>query len=324
MFLEISKEPRDLAMMTVEPLGPKLSSIDPPQHTPLLSDAWDSDQVVIQRMDLSAWEGSDKFCVLLHNILTPEECFHLVDLSERKGYEPALVNAGGNNQVRIDDVRNNDRCMHDDPQLVEEIWQRILLATSQKDRHIHQSLVHAPWINERNQRRNNGKVVQAVGLNERMRYLRYDPGTFFAPHYDGSYVRSKEAGVERSGEQSFVTFQLYLNEDFKGGATRFMSRDAIYDSQEDSEDEPEHDATSASWFSFLTPPRRKKARADSVKIVPRTGSVLLFQHDCLHEGARVRAGRKYAVRTDVMYTARGPGWEYSKQPIIARQFDDLY
>eukprot|EP01032_Pedospumella_encystans_P011645 gene11645-13531_t len=326
MFLEISKEPRDIAMMKVESLGPKMECIDPPRHSPLLSNAWDPSHVTIQRMDLSAWEGSDKFCVVLHNILTPEECAHLIDLSERKGYGPALVNVGNNNQVRLEDTRNNERCMHDDPQLVEEIWQRVLFATAQQDSSVHHSIVHVPWINERNQRRNNGKIVQAVGLNERMRYLRYDPGTFFAPHYDGSYVRAKEAGVERSGEQSFVTFQLYLNEDFKGGSTRFMSQDAIYhgDDTQDSDEETADDTKSASWFSFRTPPRRKKARGDSIKVVPRTGSVLLFQHDCLHEGARVRTGRKYAVRTDVMYTARGPGLEYAKQPIIARQFDDLY
>jgi Rps23 Pro-64 3,4-dihydroxylase Tpa1-like proline 4-hydroxylase len=103
-------------------------------------------------------------------------------------------------------------------------------------------------------------VWTATGLNERMRFLRYDAGTFFAPHEDDSFVRGHE--------RSFMTMMLYLNEGFDGGSTRFLS-----------EEEP-----------------HKK-----YDVIPRTGSILLFQHDCLHEGAMVETGRKYAIRTDVMY-----------------------
>ena len=35
-----------------------------------------------------------------------------------------------------------------------------------------------------------GDVQFAVqGINERMRFLKYDPGEFFASHYDGHYMR---------------------------------------------------------------------------------------------------------------------------------------
>ena len=34
---------------------------------------------------------------------------------------------------------------------------------------------------------------------------------------------------------------------------------------------------------------------------PRAGDVLIFTHPVLHEGCRVTRGRKYVVRTDVMY-----------------------
>lgn len=33
------------------------------------------------------------------------------------------------------------------------------------------------------------------------------------------------------------------------------------------------------------------------------GSVLIYQHDILHEDSAVLSGRKYALRTDVMYSA---------------------
>ena len=51
---------------------------------------------------------------------------------------------------------------------------------------------------------------------------------------------------------------------------------------------------------------------DGHEIVPRTGSVLLFEHQCYHEGATLEQGRKYVVRSDLMYTDKGPGHEYSK------------
>ncbi|CAF5129734.1 unnamed protein product, partial [Rotaria sp. Silwood1] len=56
-----------------------------------------------------------------------------------------------------------------------------------------------------------------LGLNERLRFLRYDPGQYFEPHMDGEFHRN-----DGSNEQSFITIQLYLNEGYKGGATTFV------------------------------------------------------------------------------------------------------
>ena len=39
----------------------------------------------------------------------------------------------------------------------------------------------------------------------RLRFLRYNPGQYFKPHFDGMYERT-------NGERSFITLQLYLNE----------------------------------------------------------------------------------------------------------------
>jgi hypothetical protein len=123
--------------------------------------------------------------------------------------------------------------------------------------------------------------------------------------------------VERYGEQSFITFQLYLNDDFKGGATRFISE---YDAYSESCAEEQEDGMFA--FQRAQKPHHSAPLGNSV--MPRTGSVLLFQHDCCHEGAKLLAGRKYAIRSDVMYTTQGPGREYAVRPIMARHFDDLY
>jgi hypothetical protein len=55
---------------------------------------------------------------------------------------------------------------------------------------------------------------EAIGLNERWRFYRYEPGQTFKMHFDGSVKRD-------NGERSQVTFMIYLNQDSEGGETRF-------------------------------------------------------------------------------------------------------
>ena len=324
----INREEKDAMMMKMGGgLGPKL--LHPVHRVPLLNNtAWDFNNVTINHVDVSSWEESEKFCMVLNNVLTKEECQQLIDCSEHKGYQPALVNIGRGKQKFMPDIRNNDRCIYDDPALMEQIWQRILKALSEKDKTAAMSLLDAPWAQKKFQTRTNhtNKVFHAVGLNERMRFLRYDPGTYFASHYDGSYVRECEGGMDRVGERSFVTFQLYLNEGFEGGATRF--RPIYLDEEEDDYDVEDETCTS---FTFARSKNRSTCATPSasaptgVDVIPRTGSVLLFQHDCCHQGSRVRSGRKYAIRSDVMYTTKGTGLQYANKPIIARQLlEDLY
>lgn len=284
-------------------------------HTPMLSDEWNPSFTSVTKIDLLHWKGPDKFCVVLHNILSIEECQHLIELSERRGYQKALRNG---------DVgqKNLDRCMYDDSKLTEQVWQRILKATAEKDRAAQNSLVHVPWINERHQKRNTGKVFSAVGLNERVCFERHDPGAFQAPHCDSPCVRNMEAGVERYGEQSFISFQLFLNDDFEGGATRFVPQEhGDCDCGESAENDTLEDGVGG---IILHASKRARTKPKSVDVAPRTGSVVMYQHDCLHQNAVVRSGRQYLLRSDLMYTSQGPGMEYSRMPIMARQLDDLY
>lgn len=106
-------------------------------------------------------------------------------------------------------------------------------------------------------------------LNERLRFLRYDTGDYFQPHMDGCYEHP--SGHPKAGDCSFMTFQLYLNEGFSGGSTRVFTK----------RDSPQY-----------------------TDVVPKTGSVFLFEHRMMHSGEPVTEGRKYAVRTDIMFTRR--------------------
>lgn len=87
---------------------------------------------------------------------------------------------------------------------------------------------------------------------------------FYRYEYGQQFKRHMDGPFRRSeDERSWVTAIIYLNDDFDGGATQFIDP-----------------------FEM---------------IYPVTGSLLLFKHRQLHQGDPVTKGRKYVLRTDVMY-----------------------
>lgn len=173
---------------------------------------------------------------LIDGFLSAAECSDWIARSESSGYEQASISTAVGQRI-AKDVRNNDRLIWDDPELAIAWWRRA------------QSFIPRSF-----------GVWHALGFNERFRFYRYRPGQRFAQHLDGSFQRS-------ATESSWMTFMVYLNDDFTGGTTRF-----------DLAHEP-----------------------DPVDIVPKAGSALVFMHDRLHTGSEVLSGVKYVLRTDIMF-----------------------
>ncbi|MEO8703774.1 MAG: 2OG-Fe(II) oxygenase [Kofleriaceae bacterium] len=172
----------------------------------------------------------------VENFLDPEECARYIAISESGGFDDAPISTSQGPMMRPE-IRNNARVVVDDTALAAALWPRLA--------------PHVPPVIERG---------TPVGLNERFRFYRYDPGQTFAWHHDGYYARP-------SGERSQLTFMIYLNDGFAGGETNF---DLSY--------------------------------PGTVSVVPKAGMALLFVHHLRHEGARIHSGRKYVLRSDVMYT----------------------
>jgi predicted 2-oxoglutarate/Fe(II)-dependent dioxygenase YbiX len=166
--------------------------------------------------------------------LSAEECAFHISASEQLGYEAATINTR-KGAVRDAGVRDNDRVIYDDVGLAALLWLRL------RD--------YLPRFLD-------GR--QAVGLNERFRFYRYEQGQRFAGHVDGVYRRS-------SGEESRLTLMLYLNDDFEGGETAFLN----------------------------------------ATVKPERGTALVFRHELFHEGREVTRGRKYVLRSDVMFNPPG-------------------
>lgn len=82
----------------------------------------------------------------------------------------------------------------------------------------------------------------------------------------------KHKNLQRTVLRSFTT-QVYLNGDgLEGGETTFFADEGN----------------------------------EQCKICPSAGLVVLFDHDILHEGSPVRQGRKYVIRSDIMYSCPAP------------------
>ena len=206
---------------------------------------------------------------LIHHLFSSDECAHLIRLAEEAGFDNATVEGPGGKQITCRDIRCCGRCMIDDVELADSIFERVLNAI-RGTQPFEEKVMHAPWVSSSSSvasaqdvKFDEGRIT-AVGLNERLRFIKYTKGHFFAPHQDIAFTRGPEFG-ERAGETSHITVQIYLNDKFKGGTTRFVCGKRFFDVQ------------------------------------PRKGSVLVFDHNLLHEGSLVTKGQKYSVRTDIMF-----------------------
>ncbi len=172
-----------------------------------------------------------KEAFLIENFLSEQECSDYLNLYEGEKFEEAKISIHGS-QVMNKGVRNNDRLLFFDQQLADHLWMKVKDFVPDKI-----------------------GFYKAIGLNEMFRVYKYSNGQRFKMHRDGSYERNEQ-------ESSFLSFLIYLNDDFQGGETEF----------------------------------RKIAT-----VVPKKGMALVFMHHLRHEGKEVLSGTKYVLRTDIMY-----------------------
>jgi len=151
-------------------------------------------------------------------------------------------------------------------------------------------------------------VWRPIGLNEQLRFERYEAGGYFREHCDSCYQRSED-------ERSLMTCMFHLEGDLDGGREKFLDieRDVPYEEQV------------------------QPAPADAVvaTVEPEPGMCLLFfQPGFLHQGEELKSGTKHVVRTDVMFRVeagtrpkRTPeqieGYALFRKALKADQEDDI-
>jgi WD40 repeat protein len=172
--------------------------------------------------------------------LSADECSGWISRATAKGFEPMGERYPGG-------YRDNDRLVLDHPAWAAELFRRLehLLPVEHLDAE--------------------GERWRLRGLNSRFRFCRYRGGQSFTRHQDGAWTSP-------SGERSWLTCQLYLNDasEFEGGETRFYAG-------------------------------RSPEAALDISVTPEAGMALVFDHQHWHDGAPVPRGTKYVMRTDVMF-----------------------
>lgn len=127
---------------------------------------------------------------LIEDVLSASVCAALIARIESEGMSQATIHRGSHHEVNTS-IRNNDRLIFDDDALAAALWPRLQPAVPMR---LEEAI--------------------AVGLNERFRAYRYAQGQYFAPHFDGCFVRNPL-------ESSCVTVILYLSDGCRGGETYF-------------------------------------------------------------------------------------------------------
>ena len=235
-----------------------VAPLRPPRQTSIetfeLSAATQSARDVPGRID----RGYTK---VVDGVLTTGDAAVLIRLAAQQGYKVATIKGQTQSPAARQKAlkkRNGLRCMVNAPRLVDQIFDRL-----------------RPFLPAR-KRDGNGAEWRLVGLNERLRFLKYNPGMFFNQHPDGAHP-SRHAVPRRS----FITLLLYLNEGYAGGHTTIWN------------------ATGGQYGPWT---KRNGKRADpGVAVPPRIGMALVHDHILLHESPELRVGVKHVIRTDVMY-----------------------
>ena len=185
-------------------------------------------------------ELSSRTCIVIDNLLTPDDVDRLYTSAVSSAeWKAAQVHVGGGCEVLMTDYRNSDRIILDSHDLARWLFEKVQPHLPPHAISIpnapHHARIHSPAYKEAKDKSNevvegvegvdgteakskpNPKVKEPVAkcarLNERLRFLRYQKGMFFNPHYDGQYWTPDKKEV------SYYTLQVYLSGDENEGTS---------------------------------------------------------------------------------------------------------
>ena len=199
----------------------------------------------------------------LLDVLTPDECSRLVEMTETMGYL-------GDAAVTLPrSIRHNDNATWiADDETNRIIWERCAQALQDEEGIL------------------GGR--RALGINSRFRFYRYGPGDYFGPHTDGAWPGSRIIDGELVANAyhdrySMLSMLLFLSDAYEGGATQFLV------SRSDPS-RPSRGHSDANLVSVRTP-------LGGALCFPHGHHPL----HCMHSSQQIVSGHKYIIRTDVLF-----------------------
>jgi hypothetical protein len=214
----------------------------------------------------------------IKNIFTPDECNYLIQIAENAGFNPSPPSGGGHGQTPRTGARTSQFYVKDDTEIANKIWDRLKSYVPKNLR----SIKEVPYMNSVTK----GDEYKPIGVNDHIRFYKYDPGQFILKHDDYRMSRFRyDKNEDQYYEQmSFLTIVIYLNEDFSDGCTKFWTK---Y-SQEGVK----------SHCRFI---RDIEFTEADLTITPETGKAVIHDHMVQHEGESPRKSTKYILRTDILH-----------------------
>ncbi|EFC49496.1 predicted protein [Naegleria gruberi] len=284
-----------------------------------------------------AYKNVDHLFVL-NELLHPDECCQILSIEKKQKKQLDEVKSLSKDFESIQaeyppEYRNSSRIIYNDKELAQRLWRRM-------KKHLVRYTFVRPYGLD------NGGHWIPVGVNECFRMSKYEPGNYFKPHVDGQFVRNTD-------ERSVYTLLIYLNEDFTGGETRFLtvvnnveegqgldsSKKVKKLSRSDKKMAKKKFAKEATKLNRFNDNPEKSLKENSTlqfkhlcSVSPKIGSAAIFNHDLYHEGCPVTNGIKYILRTEIMFKRvdsnsvvknKNDTKLYNQVMAILKQSDDL-
>lgn len=182
---------------------------------------------------------------VIPHFLSAEECQKLIDLCEVESFKTLP-------ETSLASHRTNTRILVTNSALATSLYDRVESFLPKEIKY-------------------EGEAWKLFGVNEHLRFCKYEKGQFFDKHIDGHLTFDNSTG-ELKERQSFFTLMVYLNDVLEGagGRTRFYSHDG------------------------------KQLVVDHV-YQPAGGDCMCLDQEKLHDGERLEDGVKYIMRTEVIY-----------------------
>ncbi|KAI0389620.1 hypothetical protein F5Y17DRAFT_113078 [Xylariaceae sp. FL0594] len=256
------------------------SSMSVGREEPLLGDL--AQPVIVTPIDFAksplAEDYNSFFAVTIDNLLSPDECLRLRQVA---GDDWQTLNKG-------DGFRQCQNILVFSPEWAEAIYNRILPHIPEQVKALRKGDDLAETVTGTSHLKANMGARKTVWrikeANERLSFLRYQPGHHFKPHCDALYARPGK------DEKSFLTCHIYLNDGPDG---------------EDGEIGGSTGGGETRFWPSQVGKRQKTGGAEEepfLDVRPKEGRALIFQQRMLwHSGQPVKRGEKFTVRLDLMF-----------------------
>jgi hypothetical protein len=239
-------------------------------YSHLLDKAYDSEKNCTMTHPI---EGEEKDLYVVHNLLTDNECQSILDILRQEEFKVA---EGFNPENR-----SSKRKRTFDNDMSDILLNRLLPFIPRKT----VTIDDCEW--------------ELQTFMPFWRYCKYGHNDKFEPHYDGSKKLLKPK--EEVYEMTVYTLNIYLNDGFEKGGTRFYMNCR--------ENAPRFDLEAAGEVTHVIP--------------PRMGSGLVFNHcnkGYLHDGEALDVSNtlvkdKYIMRADLIYRCRAEDVEKLKEKV---------